>query len=361
MIPRVASVPLLKFASFCRKHICELRSKGRQNFLDLVQLVRRSLDLFVTSVGSSRPPHWCDCGPGYGEVGSAAAPLELYMRILLRLSSACAIAAAAFLAFAAAADAKVLAPHRAVYEISLDAARGGSGVTDMSGRMVYELTGSECEGYTQTMRFVTRMVNQEGAVTLTDIRSSSFEDATGKNFRFNSSQYKDSRLSESTNGDAARKDPSGEVKVELTRPEKKEVRLKPNVLFPIQHSIALIKAAEKGTQVFEADLYDGSEKGEKVYATTAYIGAVRKPGFNKELPRAANAERLDKLKSWPVSISYFEPGSENQDALPAYELAFLYFENGVSRRLFIDYGEFAIRGNLKEITFYEPGKCNGKK
>ena len=47
--------------------------------------------------------------------------------------------------------------------------------------------------------------------------------------------------------------------------------------------------------------------------------------------------------------------------MPAYELAFLYFENGVSRRLYIDYGEFAIRGSLKEITFLEPGKCEGKK
>lgn len=281
------------------------------------------------------------------------------MRTFLRLPCVWAAAIAALAGPAAAAG--QLAPHRAVYDITLDKARGGAGVTDMSGRMVYELTGSACEGYTQTMRFVTRMVNQEGATTVTDIRSSSFEDATGKSFRFNSSQYKDSKLSESTNGDAARSGPSGEVKVELTTPERKEMQLKPNVFFPIQHSIALLAAAEKGKPVFEADLYDGSEKGEKVYATTAYIGRIRSAGFNKQLPAATNAERLDGLRSWPVSISYFEPGSEKQDALPAYELAFLYFENGVSRRLFIDYGEFAIRGNLKEITFLEPGKCDGRK
>ena len=56
----------------------------------------------------------------------------------------------------------VLAPHRAVYEMSLANTRGGSGVTAVSGRMVYELTGSACEGYTQNMRFVTQMVNQGG-------------------------------------------------------------------------------------------------------------------------------------------------------------------------------------------------------
>lgn len=48
----------------------------------------------------------------------------------------------------------VLAPHRAVYEISLDQSRNAGSVTDMSGRMVYELTGSACEGWSQSMRFV---------------------------------------------------------------------------------------------------------------------------------------------------------------------------------------------------------------
>ena len=279
------------------------------------------------------------------------------MRRASQAVSTCVIAALALPLAAAGANAKVLAPHRAVYEITLDRSRGGSGVSDMSGRMVYELKGSECEGYTQTMRFVTRMTNQEGSTVLTDMRSSSTEDASARNFRFSSSQYKDSKLSESTDGGAARSGPSGEVKVELTRPERKEVQLKPNVFFPIQHSIALIAAAEKGNTVFQADLYDGSEKGQKVYATTAYIGRMHAAGYNKRLPAAKSGERLDGLKAWPVSISYFEPGSDKQDAAPSYELAFLYFENGVSRRLYIDYGEFAIRGSLKEIVFLEPGKC----
>jgi hypothetical protein len=139
------------------------------------------------------------------------------------------------------------------------------------------------------------------------------------------------------------------------------MELKPNVFFPIQHSIALLDAAARGETVFQADLYDGSEKGEKVYATTAYIGRSRPAGFNKQLARAKNADPLDGLKSWPVSISYFDPGSQKADTVPSYELAFLYFENGVSRRLYIDYGDFAIRGSLKEITFFESGKCDGRK
>lgn len=252
---------------------------------------------------------------------------------------------------------EVLAPHRAVYEILLADARGGSGVTELTGRMVYELTGSACQGYTQNMRFVTRMTNQEGATSLTDMRSSSWEDAVAKAFRFNSSQYKDTRLEESTDGDAARSVPGGEVKVMITKPARKAMSLKADTFFPVQHSRALLTAAREGAQFFIADLYDGSEKGEKVYATASFIGKAKAAGYNRSLPEVKNGKSLDALKSWPISISYFEEGSDTKDAVPAYELAFLYFENGVSRRLFIDYGDFAVRGTLQSLDFLPPAKC----
>ncbi len=252
-----------------------------------------------------------------------------------------------------------LAPHRAVYEITLADTRGGSGVSDLAGRMVYELTGSGCQGYTQNMRFVTRMTNQEGVTSVTDMRSSSWEDAVSKAFRFNSSQYKDTKLEESTDGDAARNATGAEVQVELSKPAKKAVKLKGDTFFPVQHSIALLAAARKGEQFFIADLYDGSEKGEKVYSTASFIGRVKPAGYNKGLAKAENGDKLDGLKSWPISISYYEENSAATDAMPSYELAFVYFENGVSRRLFIDYGEFAVRGTLKRVDFLEPAKCTG--
>lgn len=250
-----------------------------------------------------------------------------------------------------------MAPHRAVYEIGLVETRGGGGVSDLSGRMVYELTGSVCQGYTQTMRFVTRMTSQDGSTSLTDMRSTSWEDALAKAFRFNSSQYKDTKLEETTDGDAARSGPKGEVKVEITKPKKKALNLKGNTFFPVQHSMALLTAAQNGDQIFIADLYDGSEKGEKVYATSSFIGGVKPAGFNSTLGKVPSAEPLDKIRSWPVSISYFEEGSDLKDAVPSYELAFIYFENGVSRRLFIDYGEFAVRGTLQKLDFLPPAKC----
>ena len=258
----------------------------------------------------------------------------------------------------AAPDGIVLAPHRAIYELALATTRGGTGVSAVVGRMAYDLTGSVCEGYTQTMRFVTRMTNQSGNTVVTDLRSSTWEDGQGKRFRFDSSQYRDDKVTETTVGEAARGNADEEVKVELTKPAKKSISVSSRVHFPVQHTIALLAAAKAAKSAFRAELYDGSEKGEKVYDTVAAIGRVQAPGSNRKLPLVKNAERLDELKGWPVSIAYFEPGGGEQDAVPVYELSFLMFENGVSRKLFIDYGEFALQGELTSIAFHEPSKCD---
>ena len=266
------------------------------------------------------------------------------------------IAPAAALAQGAQKPAE-FAPHRAVYDVTLARSAPGSGVSEMTGRMVYELSGSSCEGWTQNMRFVTRMTNQEGAQQLSDLRTSSWEEAKGRRLRFNSTQLRDDAPPDATQGDAARSADGSSVEVDLEKPEKKRFRIAGSVYFPIQHSMALVAAARAGRTSFAADLYDGAEKGDKVNPTHAVIGAPMKPGPMKSAASVKNADKLDALASWPVAISYFEPGNERKDSPPSYELAFRFYENGVSTRLRIDYGEFAINGELSELTFLEPARC----
>lgn len=257
----------------------------------------------------------------------------------------------------AAADV-AFAPHRAVYDISLIDSVPGSGVAGVSGRMVYELNGSPCDGYTQNMRFVTVMTNQEGQETLSDLRNSSWEEAGGKKLRFSSSQYQNDQLADTSQGDANRAG-SGQVStgVNLIKPAKKRVALPADVYFPMQHATSLIEAAKSGRRFFAANLYDGSEKGEKYYLTNTVIGNKIAPGAKAFTASLKGTEPLATLNSWPLTISYFDVGKEKEDAVPAYELSFRYFENGVTTDLKINYGEFSIRGDLKELTFLDQGKC----
>ncbi len=144
----------------------------------------------------------------------------------------------------------------------------------------------------------------------------------------------------------------------MSKPGKKKLKLPDDIYFSMQHAETLINAAKQGKTLFNANLYDGSEKGDKYYETTTVIGKKFAPGPSKELADFKDSNKLAGLQSWPVSISYFEPGKAHQDSAPAYELAFRYYENGVTSDLKIDYGEFAIKGTLKELSFLEAGKCS---
>jgi hypothetical protein len=73
----------------------------------------------------------------------------------------------------------------------------------------------------------------------------------------------------------------------------------------------------------------------------------------------AEAERAGELADddyWPVSMSYFEE-SEEGDALPVYSIAFKLYENGVTRDLTMDYGDFVLQGELAQLEIYEPEPC----
>jgi len=257
-------------------------------------------------------------------------------------------------AFAGKESNKLVA-HRAIYEMTLDDARSASGITGIDGRMVFEFTGSECDGYSLNMRMVTKMTDTQGQTNLTDLRSSTWEQGDGQKFRFQSAQYLNDKLGDITMGRAVRESPKEAVKVKLSQPSAAELDLSGPLLFPTQHSFALIAAARTGQGLFQARVYDGSEKGQKVYDTTAFIGTEVQPGSDPKLEQVAQDKGLGELASWPVSIGYFE--AKGGDLTPSYQIDFRLYENGVSRDLLIDYGDFSIHGTLTSLEYLKATEC----
>lgn len=249
-----------------------------------------------------------------------------------------------------------LAAHRAIYEMTLDDARSASGITGIDGRMVFEFTGSECDGYSLNMRMVTQMTDSQGQTNLTDLRSSTWEQGDGQKFRFQSAQYLNDKLGDVTMGRAMRETPNEAVQVKLSQPSTAELNLSGPLLFPTQHSFALIAAARTGQGLFQARVYDGSEKGQKVYDTTAFIGSEVQPGDDPKLEQVAKDKGLGELPSWPVSIGYFE--AKGGDLTPSYQIDFRLYENGVSRELLIDYGDFSIHGTLTSLEYLKAPECH---
>jgi hypothetical protein len=205
------------------------------------------------------------------------------------------------------------------------------------------------------MRMVTHMTDSQGQTNLTDLRSSTWEQGDGQKFRFQSAQYLNEKLGDVTMGRAVRERPNEAVKVKLSQPAQTELNLSGQVLFPTQHSLALIKAAQGSQVLLQARIFDGSEKGQKVYETTAFIGTKVQPGGDANLEGAAREKGLGALASWPVSIGYFEP--KGGDLTPSYQIDFRLYENGVSRELLIDYGDFSIHGTLTALEYLKSPDC----
>src|SRR5579859_733483 len=95
-----------------------------------------------------------------------------------------AMASAVAAGTADAAASGAFLPHQALYELNLLKSRGSNSISSARGRILYKFSGSACEGYTSEFRQVSEMNSGEGKVTLSDLRSTSWEDGEGKSYRF---------------------------------------------------------------------------------------------------------------------------------------------------------------------------------
>lgn len=235
-----------------------------------------------------------------------------------------------------------LVPHRAVYDIVLKEASDRSGIESVRGRMVYEFSGSTCKGFNTQFRFVTRIDVGEG-VRVTDQRSSTFEDVAAGKFRFENKSFTDDQLDKDVKGAAAEAD--GKVKIELTGPDKRDIELADS-RFPAEHMLEVIARARKGERVFESRIFDGSEDGDQTFLTTTIVGGPKKSAQTD--PEAKAVASLGPQDYWPVSIAYFDEKTKG-DQEPIYSQSFKLYENGVTRDLTLDYGDFVLAGKLTKL------------
>jgi len=274
------------------------------------------------------------------------------MRVL-RLACVAILSQSAFATFPAFAGAP-LAPHRAVYDLVLDKASDRSGITGITGRMVYEFNGSPCEGYTVKFRFVTEIDTGDNS-RVTDQQTTTFEDGEGKSFSFVTKSFVDQNLERETKGTAFREEAG--LKVEIDKPERSEFELAATQ-FPTQHLVELIDKANKGETFYSTSLFDGSEDADKVMTTTVVVG--KKSVVQASDPEAPALDGFAKEKFWPVDIAYFDESTEGGEELPEYRISFKLHENGLTRDLVMDYGDFSMTGTLVNLAMFDqpPQKCN---
>ena len=250
-----------------------------------------------------------------------------------------------------------LVPHRAIYDLKLAQSHGQKAIEAVRGRILYDFSGSPCDGYALQFRQVSELDNGEGKISLSDLRAATWEDGTAKSFRFNSENYVNREKVDVVDGHAERG--ADQLAVKLSKPKDATFNLDADMVFPTEHIRRIIEAARAGQTILEFPVYDGSETGEKVYNTLTVIGREIHPGDNAPTDAAAGKPALKGLKRWPVTISYFDKNSKpgTGEQTPAYAISFELYENGISRALILDYGDFSVKGDMTQLDIKGAAQC----
>ena len=250
---------------------------------------------------------------------------------------------------AGAATPITLANHRAVYDLSLAESSGTRAVESARGRIVIDFTGDACKGYTMQTRQVTVLESGETGSRTSDLRNSTFESGDGRSYRFKTSTVLNGTPGQAVDGTAE----SGAdlLKVKLKEPKRDQFQDAGEVLFPTVHMRRLIQAARDGQTTVSVKVFDGSDDGHKVYDTLAVIGRqVPAPAASDKAAERDKPLRdgpMATVPRWPVTLSYYIPGEGERT--PIYVLSFDLYENGVSGALRLNYGEFAVVGDLTRL------------
>jgi hypothetical protein len=242
-----------------------------------------------------------------------------------------------------------LASHRAIYELTLDKATGSKAPAQARGRIVFDFAAT-CEGYVQNFRQITELQPAEGSTRLSDMISGTFESLDATDFRFKVETKVDNAIAEAVDGKAHKKD--SRVSVDLTKPKRAHVDVDMPAFFPSEHLIHIINAARAGDALLEARVYDGTGTGEKAFDT---LTVISKPIETPAVGKAAQTDALKGMKRWRAAVSYFESGK--RDGQPIYVLSFDLYENGISGALSLDYGDFVLKGEMKELSIQPATAC----
>ena len=242
---------------------------------------------------------------------------------------------------AAPVRAAELAAHRALYSLTMVSSRGD--VTGATGTMSFEALDA-CEGWTVRQRLAMTLTNRDGQDVEMVSDYATYETKDGLSLRFHMRQTTDGNATSDVAGDASLERAGGAGKARYTAPEKIVKPLPAGTLFPMAHTEAILAAARAGKRLIALPLFDGTS-ADGVQDSSIAIA-------NWLPPAPGKWPDLNILASGRMQLAFFERGGSGQ---PDYEVGMRYWDNGVSDELTMNFGDFIMRGVMKEFTLMPKG------
>lgn len=265
-----------------------------------------------------------------------------------------------------------IAAHRALYTMSLAGSKTDSGVTGAHGEMGYQW-GESCDGWTVEQRYELTINYAESQDVKIVSNFVTWESKDGLRYRFNQKETRNGTVDEEIRGAAQLDGPGKGGTVTFEKPQAQTMKLPAGTMFPSAHTILLIQHAEAGDNFVSRQVFDGATV-EGAVLVSAVIGPKIEPKPNAEADAKADANATPRADAksaqtpdpslgnavlqrpgWKVRLAFF-PADQSAEK-PDYELGMLLLDNGISRDMVIDYGDYTIKAKLAKIEALGKPHC----
>jgi len=241
-----------------------------------------------------------------------------------------------------------LAPHRAIYSVSLAPGSVDGPILDVDGVMSMSLE-ETCDGWIFTQDMKTVITVGDGNAVSQSALFTSWESHDGQQYRF-ASRIKTGGGQLILRGDAGL-GPDGTGRARYREPQEAEVDLPKGTLFPVSHTAWLIEEAKAGTRTAPRIVFTGAEDLE-AELVNAFIGDF----VTVDEHGAAQKGELAAHGGWPLTMAFYPIAS--QTGVPTFEMHALQLENGVSTELRMNFGNFATQLLIQSLEPIERPLCS---
>ena len=269
-----------------------------------------------------------------------------------RFAAAAVMSGALLIALAATASAAIsLAPHRAVYDLEMSATRANSNVIAASGTMEYEWS-DVCDGWALSHKAQIDLAYTNGRNLGFGWKLTSWEAKDGLSYRFYIRRFSNGEETERVRGGASLEASGEGGTANFTLPEERSLDLPPGTLFPTGHTVDVLERFQESESVLWHTGFDGSGENGLFEISSISAGQV---SVGEDLPQGVDSDLLEGLPSWTAFFAFFDTSEEESE--PSHEQRLRVFPNGVVSEMNLDYGEFVLTGQLRELETLPTPEC----
>jgi hypothetical protein len=246
--------------------------------------------------------------------------------------------------------ASTIAPHFAVYKLSLGKSSGTHAVTHASGRIEFKWS-EGCDGWTISQRTLMVLSNAQGRGLQSSWTLDAWESKDGLSYRFSVRRAEGGRDPVETRGKARLDGHDLGGRVDYSAPEQRMEVLPKGTVFPTRHSLDVLAAAARQDLLLWRIVFDGTGE-EGLFGVNAAVVQAIPPGA---LP-SFDSLLIAGVPSWRMRFAYFQ--TDQQTAEPDHEQSLRIYENGVVDELEFDYSDFALKASLEQLEALPLPDCS---